>query len=147
MDKINFDILDELGDRFKGKETTSITLDEYKELNQILSQLMISNKELTKVPIDVLCYRLGIKFDRFILTREKRWRFNTKGDMVVVYPLLLTLKNEGKTIFIMEGGCSGEVLNDLIALADEMLILNLVLVEKLPPEAYLFQEIEYLAED
>ena len=126
MNPLDLNILSGIGVRFNGNSVTFITIDEYTKLNILQKELLTSNNELIRSMIDVLCYRLRLSFDRFLLNRVQYQIMNEKCEVETVEPMVLTLLLEEKVILIMEGGMSGNSLHDLILLYDKLLTMNII---------------------
>jgi hypothetical protein len=123
---MSFKILEDIEKRFKGKKTVQITDKEFAALNMLFLKFMSSNNEIIRSTIDVLVYRLGIDFDKFFLKHIPYRTLTKDGSIEDLKLLMLTLEFKGKKVFAIEGGATGNMLNDLTLLFDRLVNCNLI---------------------
>lgn len=126
------DIFESLTQRFvRNNETPNtasfITREEFICLLGSYKNSKDAHNELIKFVIETLTYKLNIEFDRLRLEREGYPYLNPEtNERELIYPLVLTLFNDGQKVLIMDGGETGVVAQDLTLLFDKLLTMNIM---------------------
>lgn len=119
-------ILQIIAERFKQEGTVRLTESDFKQILKILNNATHPYTKLFEQIVSLLTHKIPVDFNTLVLERRSCFILNDNKQVETISPLMLTLKKFDQVVFIMEGGYTGIIDQDIISLLDTLLTMNLI---------------------